>query len=134
MSTRRYRFLLRAAVVLSNAEVSLCGAFALASVYYLLVREALPSTSLGRTYGDPWDWLLVVATLVCSMAVVFGRGERLALRALGLIGLCVEVLILDLTYLHLRGLTPAGYAILSNIGIVLFFAARAWLIVDASRQ
>lgn len=124
----------RAACWLANGELAICLCLALASIYYLMLREALPSTALGRTYGDPWDWLIVVATLACSVAVLAGRGERILLRALGLWGICTLVCLLDLTYLHQRGLRVGAYAILSNLGIVLYFASRAWLIAAGPRQ
>jgi uncharacterized membrane protein YphA (DoxX/SURF4 family) len=118
----------------NNADLAICASLAVASIYYLVIREALPHTSLGRTFGDPWDWLVVVATLVCSVMVLAGTGTRIMLRALGLVGLCTLILLIDLTYLHQRGLRVSAYAILSNLGIVVYFAARARLIATLTDQ
>lgn len=114
----------------ANGELALCAGLMLASVFYIVIREALPKTPLGRTYGDPWDIVIVLATLASTAGVVGGNVTRRPLmRALGLIGVCTLVLLIDLTYFHLRGFAPAAYAILSNAGIVVWFGATAWLIV-----
>jgi amino acid permease len=115
----------------SNVELAICASLAAASTYYLIIREALPRTTLGHTYGDPWDWMIVVAALIASACVVTGTLKRRPMmRALGLIAICTLVLLIDLTYVHQRGFAVAAYAILSNLGIVVAFGAHAWLIVN----